>query len=217
MRILFMGTPDFAVASLKALVEAGHEICGVFTQPDKPKNRGMKMTFSPVKEYALSQNLEVYQPLKMKDGTAFELVKSLAPELIVVAAYGRILPEDILNFPKYGSINVHSSILPKYRGAAPINWAILNGEEETGAAVYKEGRVEYYIHPRADQNFHGTGDMFAACFTGALMQEKSLMQSVKIAADFVCKAIENTCLAPAHWYGVKFETALPDLIRWLNE
>ena len=93
MRILFMGTPDFAVASLKALVEAGHEICGVFTQPDKPKNRGMKMTFSPVKEYALSQNLEVYQPLKMKDGTTFELVKSLAPELIVVAAYGRILPE----------------------------------------------------------------------------------------------------------------------------
>ena len=135
MRILFMGTPDFAVASLKALVEAGHEICGVFTQPDKPKNRGMKMTFSPVKEYALSQDLEVYQPLKMKDGTAFELVKSLAPELIVVAAYGRILPEDILNFPKYGSINVHSSILPKYRGAAPINWAILNGEEETGVTI----------------------------------------------------------------------------------
>ncbi|MBQ3104047.1 MAG: methionyl-tRNA formyltransferase [Oscillospiraceae bacterium] len=135
MRILFMGTPDFAVASLKALVEAGHEICGVFTQPDKPKNRGMKMTFSPVKEYALSQELEVYQPLKMKDGTAFELVKSLAPELIVVAAYGRILPEDILNFPRYGSINVHSSILPKYRGAAPINWAILNGEEETGVTI----------------------------------------------------------------------------------
>jgi len=130
-----MGTPDFAVASLKALVEAGHEICGVFTQPDKPKNRGMKMTFSPVKEYALSQELEVYQPLKMKDGTAFELVKSLAPELIVVAAYGRILPEDILNFPRYGSINVHSSILPKYRGAAPINWAILNGEEETGVTI----------------------------------------------------------------------------------
>jgi pyridoxine kinase len=90
-------------------------------------------------------------------------------------------------------------------------------EEETGAAVYKDSRVEYYIHPRANQNFHGTGDMFAACFTGALMQEKSLMQSVKIAADFVCKAIENTCLAPAHWYGVKFETALPDLIRCLNE
>ena len=135
MRILFMGTPDFATEQLKRLVEDGHEICGVFTQPDKPKNRGMKMTFSPGKEYALTKGLEVYQPLKMKDGTALELVKQLAPELIVVAAYGRILPEDILNAPKYGAINVHSSILPKYRGAAPINWAILNGERETGVTI----------------------------------------------------------------------------------
>ena len=135
MRILFMGTPDFAVASLKALVEAGHEICGVFTQPDKPKNRGHKLAFSPVKEYALTQNLPVYQPLKMRDGTALELVRELHPELIVVAAYGRILPEDILNTPPYGSINVHSSLLPKYRGAAPINWAILNGESVTGVTI----------------------------------------------------------------------------------
>ena len=135
MRILFMGTPDFAVASLKRLVEDGHEICGVFTQPDKPKNRGHKLTPSPVKEYALSQGLEVYQPLKMRDGEAFSIVERLAPELIVVAAYGKILPEDILNFPKYGSINVHSSLLPKYRGAAPINWAILDGEEVTGVSI----------------------------------------------------------------------------------
>ncbi len=135
MRILFMGTPEFAVASLKRLVEDGHEVCGVFTQPDRPKNRGHKLTFSPVKEYALSQGLEVYQPTKMRDGTALELVQRLAPELIVVAAYGRILPEDILNTPKYGSINVHSSLLPKYRGAAPINWAILNGEAETGVTI----------------------------------------------------------------------------------
>ena len=135
MRILFMGTPDFAVASLKRLVEDGHEICGVFTQPDKPKNRGHKLTFSPVKEYALSQNLAVYQPLKMRDGEAMSIVEELAPELIVVAAYGKILPEDILNYPKYGSINVHSSLLPKYRGAAPINWAILDGEEVTGVSI----------------------------------------------------------------------------------
>ena len=128
MKIVFMGTPDFAVASLKALVEAGHEICGVFTQPDKPKNRGHKLAFSPVKEYALTQKLPVYQPLKLRDGTALALVRELHPELIVVAAYGRILPEDILNTPPYGSINVHSSILPKYRGSAPINWAVLNGE-----------------------------------------------------------------------------------------
>ena len=135
MRILFMGTPDFAVASLKRLVEDGHDVCGVFTQPDKPKNRGHKMTFSPVKEYALTVGLPVYQPMKMRDGEALGIVRELAPELIVVAAYGRILPEDILSTPAYGSINVHSSVLPKYRGAAPINWAILNGDSVTGVTI----------------------------------------------------------------------------------
>ena len=128
MRILFMGTPEFAVASLKRLMEDGHEICGVFTQPDRPKNRGHKLAFSPVKEYALSQGLTVYQPTKMRDGTALALVRELHPELIVVAAYGRILPEDILNTPPYGSINVHSSLLPKYRGAAPTT-----GPSSTGS------------------------------------------------------------------------------------
>ena len=135
MRILFMGTPEFAVASLKRLVEDGHQVCGVFTQPDKPKNRGMKLTFSPVKEYALTVGIPVYQPLKMRDGAALDIVRELAPELIVVAAYGKLLPEDILNTPPYGSINVHSSLLPKYRGAAPINWAILNGERVTGVSI----------------------------------------------------------------------------------
>lgn len=134
MRILFMGTPDFAVATLKRLVEDGHDICGVFTQPDKPRNRN-KVTFSPVKEYALSQNLTVYQPLKMRDGTAFSIVQELKPELIVVVAYGRILPKEILEAPKYGCINVHASLLPKYRGAAPINWSILNDEKETGVSI----------------------------------------------------------------------------------
>ena len=135
MRILFMGTPDFAVASLKRLVEDGHDVCGVFTQPDKPKNRGHKMAFSPVKEYALTVGLPVYQPMKMRDGEALRIVRELAPELIVVAAYGRILPEDILSTPAYGSVNVHSSVLPKYRGAAPINWAILNGDSVTGVTI----------------------------------------------------------------------------------
>ena len=135
MRILFMGTPDFAVASLRRLVEDGHEICGVFTQPDRPKNRGHKLMFSPVKQYAVEQGLTVYQPLKMKDGTALATVRELNPELIVVAAYGRILPENILNTPKYGSINVHSSLLPKYRGAAPIQWAVLNGDAVTGVST----------------------------------------------------------------------------------
>lgn len=135
MRILFMGTPEFAVASLRHLVEDGHEICGVITQPDKPKNRGMKLIPTPVKECAMSYNIAVYQPRKARDGEAMGIVRQLDPELIVVAAYGKILPEDLLNYPKYGSINVHSSLLPKYRGAAPINWAILNGEEETGVSI----------------------------------------------------------------------------------
>ncbi len=134
MRILFMGTPDFAVASLKRLVEDGHDVCGVFTQPDRPRNRG-KVTFSPVKTYAIQQELPVYQPLKMKDGEALALVRSLAPELIVVTAYGRILPKEILEEPPYGAINVHASILPRYRGAAPINWAMMDDAQETGVSI----------------------------------------------------------------------------------
>ena len=130
-----MGTPDFAVPSLEALVGAGHEIAGVFTQPDKPKNRGMKLQPPPVKVCALAHDIPVYQPVKMKDGTALALIQDLAPDLIVVAAYGRSLPQEILDFPKYGCINVHSSLLPKYRGAAPIHWAILNGEEESGVTI----------------------------------------------------------------------------------
>lgn len=135
MRIVFMGTPEFAVASLKRLVEDGHEICGVFTQPDKPKNRGMKLVFPPVKEFALSQGLPVFQPESMKEESAVELLRSLKPELSVVAAYGQILTEEALQVPTLGSINVHASLLPRYRGAAPINWAILNGETETGVTI----------------------------------------------------------------------------------
>ena len=135
MRILFMGTPDFAVPPLKALVEAGHTLCGVFTRPDKPKNRGMKLQPTPVKEYSVTHDIPVFQPEKLRDGSAMRLINQLGPELIAVAAYGRILPIEILEFPKYGCINVHSSLLPKYRGAAPIQWAILNGETETGVTI----------------------------------------------------------------------------------
>lgn len=137
MRIVFMGTPEFAVPSLKALVEAGYEVCGVFTQPDKPKNRGMKLQATPIKEYALSVGLPVYQPVKMRDGEALAILRELKPDLIAVAAYGKILPADILETPSLGCINVHSSLLPKYRGAAPINWAILNGEDETGVTIQR--------------------------------------------------------------------------------
>ena len=137
MRIVFMGTPDFAVPSLNALVSAGHEIAGVFTQPDRPKNRGMKLQPSPVKERALALGLPVYQPAKMRDGEALGILRELNPDLVAVAAYGKILPPDILDLPRLGCVNVHSSLLPKYRGAAPINWAILNGEDETGVTIMK--------------------------------------------------------------------------------
>lgn len=135
MRIVFMGTPDFAAASLKKLIDEKYDIAAVFTQPDKPRDRGMKLSYSPVKELALENNIPVYQPTKLRDGTATELIKSLRPDILVVVAYGRILPDDMLEIPKYGAINVHASLLPKYRGAAPIQWAVLNGDKITGVTT----------------------------------------------------------------------------------
>lgn len=133
MKILFMGTPDFALESLKALVENNYDVIGVVTNIDKPKGRGMKMIASPVKEYALEKGLNIYQPLKVRNNPEFiEEVKGLNPDLIVVVAYGKILPQELLDIPKLGCINVHGSLLPKYRGAAPIQWAVLNGDKKTG-------------------------------------------------------------------------------------
>lgn len=133
MRILFMGTPDFALESLKALYEAKYDIIGVVTNIDKPKGRGMKLIASPVKEYALEKNLKIFQPQKVKNNVEFiEEVKKLNPDLICVVAYGKILPEELLDIPKYGCVNVHGSLLPQYRGSAPIQWAVLNGDKKTG-------------------------------------------------------------------------------------
>ena len=133
LKILFMGTPDFAQESLKSIYDAGFEIIGVVTNPDKPKGRGMKLAYSPVKEYALEKNLKIYQPIKIKNNTEFlDEIKTLAPDVICVVAYGKILPKEILEIPKLGCINVHGSLLPKYRGAAPIQWAVLNGDKTTG-------------------------------------------------------------------------------------
>ncbi len=132
MRIVFMGTPDFAVPCLQRLIDKGHEVTGVFTQPDKPKGRHGTLTPPPVKELAVKYNIPVFQPVKMRDGTALEMLRSVAPELVIVVAYGKKLPADILNLPKYGCINIHASLLPELRGAAPIQWAILNGFEKTG-------------------------------------------------------------------------------------
>ena len=135
MRIVFMGTPDFAAASLKKLIDEKFDVVGVFTQPDKPKGRGMELCASPVKELALENGLPVFQPVKMRDGTALAQIKALEPDILVVVAYGRILPDDILAVPKYGAINVHGSLLPKYRGAAHIQWAVLNGDKVTGVTT----------------------------------------------------------------------------------
>ena len=135
MRVVFMGTPDFAAASLKKLIEKNYDVAGVFTQPDKPRGRGMELSFSPVKELAVQHGLPVFQPEKMRDGTALGIIRELQPEILVVVAYGRILPDDILAVPKYGAINVHGSLLPKYRGAAPIQWAVLNGDRTSGVTT----------------------------------------------------------------------------------
>ena len=142
-----MGTPVFAAASLERLYRDGHDIAGVFTQPDKPRNRGMKVSYSPIKEIALSRGTEVYQPVSLADGNTVKIIRELNCEIIVVVAYGRMLPRDVLDLPPMGCINIHASLLPKYRGAAPIQWAILNGERETGV-------TSMYIAEKLD-----TGDL----------------------------------------------------------
>ena len=133
LNIVFMGTPDFAKESLKAIYEAGYNILAVVTNPDKPKGRGMKLIPSPVKEYALEKKLKIYQPLKVRNNIEFlDEIKNLKPDVICVVAYGKILPKELLDIPRLGCINVHGSLLPQYRGAAPIQWAVLNGDKETG-------------------------------------------------------------------------------------
>lgn len=139
MNIVFMGTPDFAVPCLEKIVSLGYPVTGVFTQPDKPKGRGYKLLPPPVKELALRENLPVFQPASVKTDEAYETLKSCAPDLIVVVAYGKILPKRVLDLPRYGCINVHASLLPRYRGAGPIQWAILNGETETGVTTMYMG------------------------------------------------------------------------------
>ncbi len=135
MRVLFMGTPDFAVPCLEILIEEGHTVVGVVSQPDQPKGRGHKLQPPPVKARALEHGIPVFQPTKLKDGSFQEVLDETKPELIVVVAYGKILPKYILDYPKYGCVNVHASLLPKYRGAAPIQWSVINGEKVTGVTT----------------------------------------------------------------------------------
>lgn len=135
MKVVFMGTPDFSVPCLQAIIDEGHEVVAVVTQPDKPKGRGKKMSMPPVKELAIKYDIEVYQPQRVKTDEFVNILKDINPDVIIVVAFGQILSKDILDIPKYGCINVHASLLPKYRGAAPINWVIINGEKTTGVTT----------------------------------------------------------------------------------
>ena len=182
MRLVFMGTPEIAKTCLQKIYEAGHEIVGVYTKPDTPKNRGMKLTMSAVKEYALSVGLTVFQPVTFKDESEMNPLRSLAPELIVVVAYGKLLPQAVLDLPKYGCVNMHASILPELRGAGPVQWSILNHCNQTGITAM-------YMSAGMDE-----GDIIEIrktdidpMETGAELMDRLAV----IAADLACDTIQN--------------------------
>ena len=209
MRILFMGTPDFAKKNLEALYNNGENIIGVVTTPDKPKGRGMVLTPSDVKKFALEKSLPVYQPTTLKDGAFLDTLKELAPELIIVVAYGKILPSYVLDYPKYGCINNHASILPKYRGAAPIQRAIIDGDKETGVSVMKmdvgldTGDVILVekVTIEEDDNFETVHDKLAEAGSTALLKTVTLLKNgeatyTKQPDTFTCaeKILKEDCL-----------------------
>ena len=182
MRVIFMGTPDFAVPTLQKIIDCGHEVAAVVTQPDKARGRGKSVTFSPVKEKALEHNIPVYQPVRARNPEFIETLRALAPEVIVVVAFGQLLPKAILDIPPYGCINVHASLLPKYRGAAPIQWAVIRGEETSGVTTM-------YMADGLD-----TGDMIlkteiplAADETGGSLHDKLSV----LGADLLVKTLEQ--------------------------
>ena len=190
MRIVFMGTPDFALFSLKALVEAGEEVVGVVTQPDKPRGRGYVLTPPPVKVYAMEQNIPVYQPQTMKNGAFDETLRELAPDLIVVVAYGKILPKSVLELPRYGCINVHGSLLPALRGAAPMQRAIMDGHPVTGVTTMymAEGldtgdmllKAEVVIEE--DDNFESIHDKLGATGAATLIDTVNALKAGTLVA-----------------------------------
>lgn len=229
MRILFMGTPDFALESLKSLYEANYEIIGVVTNVDKPKGRGMKMIAPPVKEYALEKGLKVYQPEKVKNNVEFiDEIKTLNPDLIVVVAYGKILPKEILDIPKYGCINVHASLLPKYRGAAPIQWAVLNGDKVTGVTtMYMDigmdtGDIILKEETNIDEN-ETTGELWdrLSKIGGELLIktvkeiEEGTAPRIKQPEDFTMAPMLNKEMAKIDWEN-KTAIEIKNLVRGLN-
>ncbi len=189
MRVVFMGTPDFAVGTLRALVEAGHDVVGVFTQPDKPKGRGKAMQPTPVKEAALEYGIPVYQPRRVREPEVFEILKDLAPEVIVVVAFGQIIPQSILDLPPYGCLKVHASLLPKYRGAAPIQWAVIDGEEVSGVTIM-----------RMDAGLD-TGDMISKVIvpitkeeTGESLFDKLSIAGAKLLVETLPSVVDGTAV-----------------------
>ena len=187
MKIVYMGTPDFAVLALSELINSKHEVVAVFSQPDKAKGRSNKLVFTPVKECALKHDIPVYQPEKLREAENVDLLKNINPDVIVVAAYGQILSEEILNIPKYGCINIHASLLPKYRGAAPIEWSIINGEKETGVTTM-------YMEKGLD-----TGDMIDKTVvaiepddTGLTLHDKLAEAGSKLILETLDKLENNT-------------------------
>lgn len=187
MKVVFMGTPDFAVETLKAIIEAGHEVAAVVTQPDKPKGRGKELAMPPVKELAVEKGLTVYQPLRARDESFIRLIKEIAPDVIVVVAFGQILPQAFLEIPKYGCVNVHASLLPEYRGASPIQWAVIDGKEESGVTtMLMDAGVD-------------TGDMLLQCRrkldvkeTGGSLFDKLSMDGAKLLVDTLKGLEEGT-------------------------
>lgn len=229
MRIVFMGTPDFAKESLEKLYEAGHEIVGVVTNPDRPKGRGMKMIPTPVKEYAIEKGLNVYQPIKVKGNTEFiEEMKQLKPEVMCVVAYGKILPEEILDIPEKGCINVHGSLLPKYRGAAPIQWAVLNGDKTTGVTtMYMDKGMDTGDMILKEEVTIGedetTGELWDRLSTiGANLLVKTLKQiedgtakREKQGEDFTMAPMLDKAMARIDWND-KTAMEIKNLVRGLN-
>lgn len=228
MRILFMGTPDFALPTLRALCENGHEVVGAVTQPDKPKGRGHHMTPPPIKVYAMEKNIPVYQPLTLKGEEFAALLSELDPEMIVVVAYGKILPQNVLDYPKYGCVNVHGSLLPEYRGAAPMQRAIIDGKKVTGittilmAAGLDTGdmllRAEVEIGE--NDNFEDIHDRLADCGAKLLIETVEKLEKGEITPEkqddslstYAAKIEKSDCLLDFSLDA----TTLHNLIRGLS-
>jgi len=202
MRIIFMGTPEFAVPCLKSLLDAGHDVCAVFTQPDKPKGRGYALTPPPVKELAVQHGIEVFQPITLRTAEAAETVRVLNPEVIVVVAYGKILPKEILDIPALGCINVHASLLPKYRGAAPIQWSVINGDKVTGVTtMYMAEGLDTGDMLLTDKTEIGSDETSGELhdrlsLMGAQLIVKTLHAVENRTAKRIPQTDENTCYAP---------------------